>query len=74
MKVNVKREMQGYLFEDIEAGEVFYSEADPEIFLLRTDHDKWVAVDIKSGVIYHVDDFIPDNAQYHIVKAEVNIE
>ena len=74
MKINVKREMRGYLFEDIEAGEVFYSDANPEMFLVRTGHDKWVAVDLKSGVIYHVDDFDHDNAQYHIVKAEVNIE
>jgi hypothetical protein len=73
MKVNVKREMQGYLFEDIEAGEVFYSEADPNSFLLRTDADDWVAVDLKTGVLCHLHDFNLDNAQYHIVHAEVNI-
>lgn len=73
MKVNVNREVQGCLFNDIEAGDVFYSEADPEMFLVRTDHDKWVAVDLESGVIYHIDDFNLDYAHYHIVKAEVNI-
>lgn len=73
MKVNVNREGQGCLFNDIEAGDVFYSEVDPEMFLVRTDHDEWVAVDLKSGVIYHIDDFNLDYAQYHIVKAEVNI-
>lgn len=73
MKVNVKREMQGYLFEDIEAGEVFYSEADPNSFLLRTDVDDWVAVDLKTGVLYHLQDFNLEDPQYRIVQAEVNI-
>ena len=73
MKVNVKREMQGYLFEDLEAGEVFYSEADPNSFLLRTDVDDWVAVDLKTGVLYHLQDFNLEDSQYRIVQAEVNI-
>lgn len=73
MKVNVKRETQGYLFEDIEAGEVFYSEAEPRNFLLRTDADGWVAVDLETGVLYHRDDFDHESDQYHIVQAEVTI-
>jgi hypothetical protein len=73
MKVNVTNRIQAYLFEDIEAGEVFYSEADPDNFLLRTDSDSWVAVDIETGVLYHADDFDHDDAHYHIVKAEVTI-
>ena len=73
MKVNVQNMEHGYLFDDIEDGEVFYSEADPRRFLLRTDSDSWVAVDIETGVLFHREDFDDDNAQYHIVKAEVNI-
>ena len=77
MKINVKYAMQGYLFEDIKAGEVFYSEVDPYCYLLRTDntdnHSSWAAVDIESGVMYDYDDFNHDNAQYHIVEAEVTL-
>lgn len=73
MKVNVTRKVQDYLFEDIEAGEVFYSNTDPNILLLRTDSDSWVAVDIETGVLYHGEDFDHDNAQYRIVEAEVTI-
>jgi len=73
MKVNVKRETEGCLFEDIKAGEVFYSEVNPADFHLRTDSDSWVAVDIATGILYHADDFDHDSEQYHIVKAEVNI-
>lgn len=73
MEVSVKRAISGDFFEDIKAGEVFYSEADPRNFLLRTDSDSWVAVDIETGGLYHRDDFDYDNAQYHIVKAEVTI-
>lgn len=73
MKVNVKRPVQSYLFEDIEAGEVFHSETDPDSFLLRTDVDDWVAVDLKTGVLYHLQDFNLEDAQYHIVQAEVAI-
>lgn len=73
MKINVKRPVQGYLFDDIDTGEVFYSEANPEKFLLRTDHDVWVAVDLESGILFHDEDFDHNNAQYHIVQAEVNI-
>lgn len=73
MKINLKHPVQGYLFDDIETGEVFYSEADPEMFLLRTDADGWVAVNLETGILYHRDDFNHDDAQYHIVNAEVTI-
>lgn len=73
MTINLKRTANAYLFEDIEAGEVFYSEPDPNNFLLRTDSDSWVAVDIETGVLYHIDDFNHDDAQYHIVQAEATI-
>lgn len=73
MKINVKTEAQGRLFEDIECGEVFYDKVDPDRFLLRTDLDTWVAIDLETGVAYHIDDFNRDDAQYHIVKAEVTI-
>lgn len=72
MKVNVKIE-HGRLFEDIGVGEVFYSEADPRMFLLRTDTDTWVAVDIETGELYHAENFDLTNPQYHIVNAEVII-
>lgn len=62
-----------YLFDDIEAGEVFYNEAEPRQFLLRIADDSWVAVDIETGELYHREDFDHDNAQYHIVQAEVTI-
>lgn len=73
MKVNVKREVQGYAFDDIETGEVFYGEDRPNIFLLRTDCNVRVAVDLETGVVYQREDFSEDDALYHIVKAEVNI-
>ena len=73
MKVNVKNTAQSYLFEDIEAGEVFYSDPNSENFLLRTDSDTWVAVDIETGILFHIEDFNLNDAQYHIVKAEVTI-
>lgn len=73
MKINVKTKTQGYLFEDIECGEVFYSEDDPNKFWLRTDLDIWVAVDLESGVAGHASDFDLDKAQYHTVEAEVTI-
>ncbi len=64
---------KGCLFADICAGDVFYSETDPTMFLLRTDDDGWAAVDIETGVLYHFEDFNHDDAQYHIVEAEVTI-
>lgn len=73
MKINVKNEVRGQLFDDINCGEVFYSDVDPDRFLMRTDLDNWVAVDLESGVAYHIDDFNLEDAQYHIVDAEVTI-
>ena len=73
MKIHVMKMEHAYLFEDIKVGEVFYSEVNPKNFLLRTDSDSWVAVDIETGVLYHRDDFNFDDEQYHIVKAEVTI-
>lgn len=73
MKVNVESAVYGCLFKNIKAGEVFYHEANSENFLLRTDDDTWVAVDIETGVLYHLEDFDLDDQQYHVVKAEVTI-
>ena len=73
MKVNVKHKTQGCLFEDIGTGEVFYSTADPDRYLLRTDYDNWVAVDIETGVLCHINEFELEEPQYYIVKAEVTI-
>lgn len=72
MKVNAKNNNVCF-FKSINAGDVFYSEADPQNYLMRTDHDDWVAVDVETGVLYHLDDFNCGYAQYHIVKAEATI-
>jgi hypothetical protein len=73
MKINVKNSTQGYLFDDIDRGEVFYSDVDPDIFMLRTDVGVWPAVNLETGEAYHIDYFDLDKAQYHIVEAEVTI-
>ena len=74
MKVVAKHTPIAYVFEDIESGEVFHSALDPDRFLLRTDHDSWVAVDLESGVLYHKADFNLDEAIYTVVDAQVAIE
>lgn len=73
MKVNVKGEFKGYLFDDIECGVVFYEEGSPNHFLMRTDRDDCAAVDIETGVIYNYNSFNHGRAQYHIVEAEITI-
>jgi hypothetical protein len=73
MLIKSKVITSGCEFKDIKAGEVFYSEAEPNEFLLRTDATDWVAVDIESGILYHSEDFDYDAEQYHVVKAEVSI-
>lgn len=73
MKITVKREVQVCLFEDIETGEVFYSETDPDRFLMRTDCGIYAAVDIETGVLYRSEEFDHHDPVYHIVNAEVTI-
>ena len=73
MKINVKNEVRGQLFDDIDCGGVFYSDVDPDVFMLRTDVDVWPAVNLETGVAYHIDDFNLEDAQYHLVDAEVTI-
>ena len=73
MKINVKNTAQSYLFEDIECGEVFYDTVDPDVFMLRTDLDTWVAINLRTGVAQHISDFNRDDARYRIVEAEVTI-
>ena len=78
MKVNVKHKNKGCLYEDIAAGEIFYSETEPYRYLLRTDDSNtdyycWAAVNIETGEMYDENDFDHDNPQYHIVKAEITI-
>ena len=73
MKVNIKRELNNCIFDDIDTGEVFYNKDDPQTFFLRTDDDAWVAVDIATGVLYHKEDFNIDDKLYRIVEAEVTI-
>lgn len=73
MKVNVKNGRQAYLFGYIKAGEVFYRDSHPDKFLIRTNHNDWVAVDLESGIIYHREDFDHDYEQFYIVQAEVTI-
>lgn len=74
MKVTVNHRHEKMLLEDIECGRVFTSEVEPTMYMMRTDSDTWPAIDIKSGVLYHVEDFDRDNAQYYYVDAETTIE
>ena len=74
MKVVTKHTPIPYVFEDIESGEVFHSAFDPDRFLLRTDNDSWVAVDLENGTLYHKEDFNLDEAIYTVVDAQVAIE
>lgn len=73
MKIKVEKQYTGRLFKDINEGEVFYDEHDPDTFLMRTDSDIWAAVDIELGALYSLEDFDLDEKLYHSVKAEVTI-
>lgn len=75
MKVNTKqKKIQGTYFKDIKEGEVFYGEDEPGLFLMRTDGDDVVAVNIETGTLYYYYELDSDNPQYHVINAEVILD
>ena len=74
MKVTVNNNHKKMRLDDLECGRAFTSEAEPTVYMMRTDSDNWPAVDIESGILYHVDDFDLEEAQYYYVDAETTID